>query len=97
MKINKRLIRLTESDLFRIINESVNIILNEVGETDGGQDKLARLAARKSVNGDKSYFDISSYAKEKRNGDPKKADLYAKAFHKEKDRLKNGGVGQNNI
>ena len=87
--MNKRLIRLTESDLHRIVKESVNRILNEVGETDGGQDKLARLAARKSVNGNASYFDISSYAKEKRNGDPKKTDLYSKAFHKEKDRLKN--------
>ncbi len=90
--MNKRLIRLTESDLFRIINESVNIILNEIDETEGGQEKLARLAARKSVNGDKSYFDISSYAKEKRNGDLKQAVLYSRAFHKEKDRLKNGNA-----
>ena len=91
----KRLIRLTESDLHRIVEESVNAILNEVGETDGGQETLGRLAARKAYNGNKKgffdYFDINDYAKEKRNGDPKKANLYAKAFHKEKDRLKNGG------
>lgn len=85
----KNIIRLTESDLHRIVKESVQKILNEVGETDGGQDKLARLAARKSVNGDSSYFDINDYAKEKRKGDPKKANLYAKTYNKEKDRLKN--------
>lgn len=85
----KSIIRLTESDLHKIIKESVQKILNEVGETEGGQDKLARLAARKNANGDMSYFDVSDYAKEKRKGDPKKADLYAKTYHKEKDRLKN--------
>ena len=86
----KRLIRLTESDLHKIVKESVNRILNEVGETEDGQDKLARLAAKKAVNGDKSYFDIDRYAKEKRNGDSKKINLYTKAFNKEKERLKNG-------
>jgi hypothetical protein len=65
--MNRKLIRLTEGDLHRIVEESVNIILNEVGETEGGQEKLARLAARKSFNGDKSYFNISDYAKGKRN------------------------------
>ena len=92
--MNKNLIRLTESDLHRIIIESVNRIINEVGETEDGQDKLARLAARKSFNGDASYFDVSDYAKEKRKGDLKKQDLYAKAFHKEKDRLKNNKTKQ---
>jgi formate-dependent nitrite reductase cytochrome c552 subunit len=90
--MNNILIRLTESDLHKIVKEAVNSILTEVGETDSGQDKLARLAARKSVNGDIGYFDVSDYAKEKRNGNLKKQDIYAKAFHKEKDRLKNGGV-----
>ena len=85
----KQHIRLTESDLFKMITEAVNSILNEVGETNAGQEKLARLAARKAVNGNRDYFDVSDYAKEKRKGDVNKQDLYAKAFHKEKDRLKN--------
>lgn len=86
----KRIIRLTESDLHEIVKESVARILNEVGETDDGQKKLAKLAARKAYNGDSGYFDVSDYAKEKRKGDLKKQDLYAKTFHNEKDRLKNG-------
>ena len=90
--MNKRLIRLTESDLHRIVKETVNRILTEVGETDSGQEILGRLAGRKSFNGDSGYFDVNDYAKEKRNGDFKKQDIYAKAFHKERDRLKYGGV-----
>lgn len=31
--MNKKLIRLTESDLHRIVKESVNRILNEIGDT----------------------------------------------------------------
>ena len=84
--MNKKLIRLTESDLHRIVKESINRILNEVGETDDGQKLLARLAAKKAFNGDASYFDVSEYAREKRKGDFKKQDLYAKSFHKEKDK-----------
>ena len=85
---SKGSIKITESQLKDIIRESVYRILNEVGETEGGQEKLGRLAARKSVVGDKSFFDVDEYAKEKRKGDFKKQDTYAKAFHKEKDRLK---------
>jgi len=83
-----KLIRLTESDLHRIVKESVNRILNEVGETLVGQDLLGGLAGRKAFNGDASYFDISAYAREKRQGDVEKQGRFAKAFHKEKDRLK---------
>ena len=88
--MNNRLIRLTESDLHRLVKEAVNSILAEVGETDSGQEMLGRLAARKAFNGDSGYFDVNDYAKEKRNGDLKKQDKYAKAFHKEKDKLKYG-------
>lgn len=87
--MGKNLIRLTENDIHKIVKESVMKILNEVGETNDGQDKLARLAARKSFNGDSGYFDVRDYAKEKRKGDLKKQDLYAKAFNNEKDRLRN--------
>lgn len=46
---NKKLIRLTEADLHRIVRESVNNVLNEIGDTYTGQYQLGRLAAR---NGD---------------------------------------------
>ena len=46
----KKLIRLTESDLHRIVKESVSRILREVGETPGGQRKLGALQARKIIN-----------------------------------------------
>jgi hypothetical protein len=42
----KQLIRLTESDLHRVIKESVNIILNEIGDTHRGQYMLGRLSNR---------------------------------------------------
>ena len=79
--------KIEETDIIRVVNESVDRMLNEVGETDKGQEKLAKLAARKSVNGDIGYFDVADYAKEKRKGDLKKQDLYAKTFNKEKEQL----------
>ncbi len=83
----KKLIRLTESDLHRIIKESVNKILNEVGETEDGQDVLGRLAAKKSTSGDyDGYSNVMDYARQKRNGDLKKQDRFARAFHAEKDK-----------
>ena len=42
-------IRLTESDLHRIVKESVNRVLNEVGETDKGQNLLGQLNMRKRL------------------------------------------------
>ena len=36
--MNSKLIRLTESDLHRIVKESVNRILNEIGNTQKGRD-----------------------------------------------------------
>ena len=79
--------RITKNDIYKIISESTVKILNEIGETDRGQEKLAKLAARKSVNGDVGYFDVADYAKQKRKGDLKKQDLYAKTFNKEKEQL----------
>lgn len=46
MNINKKTIRLTESDLHNIIKESVNKILNEIGDTPNGQYLLGKLAQR---------------------------------------------------
>ena len=90
--MKKKLIRLTEGDLHRIVKESINAILNEVGETESGQELLGRLAARKSFNGDKGYFDVDDYAKEKSRGNLKTRDKYAKAFHKETDKLKSDNL-----
>ena len=42
----KRTIRLTESDLHRIIKESMTNILNEIGDTKDGQRILGRTAER---------------------------------------------------
>lgn len=46
----KKLIRLTEADLHRIVKESVNNVLNEIGDTERGQYMLGRLGARKYRN-----------------------------------------------
>lgn len=48
--MSKRIVRLTESDLHQIISESVNQILNEIGDTRAGQYMLGRLAARQNAN-----------------------------------------------
>ena len=55
--MNKKLIRLTESDLHRIVKESVHKIINEIGDTEKGQDALGqvhgRAIARAAKLGDK--------------------------------------------
>lgn len=43
----KRTIRLTESDLHRIILESVKMAINEIGDTSDGQYDLGRAAGRR--------------------------------------------------
>ena len=55
--MNKKLIRLTEQDLHRIVKESVHKIINEIGDTEKGQDALGqahgRAIARAAKLGDK--------------------------------------------
>lgn len=46
----KKLIRLTESDLHRIIEGAVKHTINEIGDTYRGQYMLGRLAGRKYRN-----------------------------------------------
>ena len=46
INMNKKLIRLTESDLHRIVKESVNRVLNEIGDTKRGQNLLGQVHAR---------------------------------------------------
>jgi len=48
--MNKKLIRLTESDLHRIVKESVNKIINEIGDTPRGQYALGAVDGRNNVN-----------------------------------------------
>ena len=55
--MNKKLIRLTESDLHRIVKESVNRIINEIGDTEKGQRALGTLQARKVINADGATVD----------------------------------------
>lgn len=44
--MNKKLIRLTEQDLHRIVKESVQKILNEIGDTEKGQFALGSVYGR---------------------------------------------------
>ena len=44
--MGKKAIKLTKSEFNRLINESVNEILNEIGDTPNGQYMLGRLHAR---------------------------------------------------
>ena len=48
--MNKKFIRLIESDLHRIVKESVQKILNEIGDTAKGQYMLGRLQGRQMSN-----------------------------------------------
>jgi len=43
----RRIIKLTENDLHRIVIESVKQAINEIGDTDEGQYDLGRAAARR--------------------------------------------------
>ena len=77
----KKVIRLTEGDLHRIVKESVNRILNEIGDTERGQYALGALAKRKQQRGetfDNDYDghdyngtfndnDVKRYAKKRQN------------------------------
>ena len=51
--MNKKLIRLTESDLHKIVKESVNRIINEIGDSPKGQFMLGRTYRRAEKRGDK--------------------------------------------
>ena len=64
--MNKKLIRLTESDLHRIVRESVNRVLNEIGDTPYGQYMLGRAANRALgyPDGDDTFSDLKKKAKE---------------------------------
>lgn len=56
----KKTIRLTESDLHRIVMESVKQAINEIGDTDEGQYDLGRAAARRHWRGEQAMDDESA-------------------------------------
>lgn len=61
--MNKKLIRLTESDLHRIVKESVNKIINEIGDTYDGYKMLGRLQNKKAYidNDDNAVEQVRNY------------------------------------
>lgn len=73
LNMNKKLIRLTESDLHRIVKESVNKILNEIGDTPKGQHTLGRLNARQQnqEGGEGKWKETIKYARNQRKGKSK--------------------------
>lgn len=57
----KKLIRLTEGDLHRIIEGAVKRTLNEIGDTPRGQYMLGRLAARQHEDGNYDKYNNTYY------------------------------------
>ena len=75
----KKVIRLTESDIHRIVKKSVNNMLNEIGDTPKGQHALGRLAYRKGETKPNVGKNIGKMRKDSGNDIFKYAD---KAAHK---------------
>lgn len=79
--MGKNTIKLTESEFHRLINESVNQILNEIGDTPNGQYMLGRLHARQLNREDNwQASETSKYANnalEKRYPDVYNKDKYS--------------------
>lgn len=66
--MKKNIIHITESELKKIIKESIKQRLNEIGETKRGQRALGALAARKKLS-HKPFSKIDKYAENARGGD----------------------------
>lgn len=77
--IEKKIIRMTESDLHNLVKESVNRILNEIGDTPKGQHALGRLAYRKGEERPRMGQNVGKMRKTSGNDIFKYAD---KAAHK---------------
>lgn len=85
----KRTIKLRESELRRMIAESVKSVLNEIGDTDDGQDVLGqvygRALRRAQMLGDKGAASrrlrkIANDAKDKAYSEGEKHNLYTGVF-----------------
>lgn len=75
----KKIVRLTESDLHRLVERSVRRALNEIGDTKSGQYMLGRVAGRAKDRGDKElYRRAKSYRTESPDYDDK--DMTDKLF-----------------
>lgn len=65
--MNKKVIRLTESDIHRIVKESVNKVLNEIGDTPKGQYMLGRLMGKKGNESNlRDMQRVGEYARQQR-------------------------------
>lgn len=85
----KQVIRLTESDLHRIVKESVRKILNEYGEGEGSQETLGTaymMAMNKVRSMDGEDMErarrIANYAGEKRSKHGIPVDYFIKGMNK---------------
>lgn len=58
--MDKQIIRLTEQDLHRIVKESVESILKEIGDTNRGMYMLGRTQQRAIKRGDRATDDAIS-------------------------------------
>ena len=69
----RKIIRLTESDLHRIIAETVKSAINEIGDTDKGQYALGAASARRSKRADDALKnkDTDKYWDEFKQGERK--------------------------
>ena len=67
--MNKKLIRLTESDLHRIVKESVNEILNEIGGTPNGNFVLNAIRGRRAAKRYRTNMGLKDRADKIFNGD----------------------------
>ena len=57
----KRRIRLTESDLHRIVKESVNKVLNEIGDTKKGRDDINTAMVNSVYNDHQKNRDVCGH------------------------------------
>lgn len=67
--MNKAIFRMTESELYGLIRESVKKVLKEYGETPSGQRNLGALHARKVLRNNDLSMDTYKYAERSRGGD----------------------------
>ena len=90
--MNNKKIRITDKKLDKLIRESIEAALNEIGDTMRGQETLGRLAGRKvNKNDTRGAIDTTTYARKQRyNKFPKhfkeigdKENSFAKGYEKE--------------
>lgn len=96
-----KLVRLTESDICRIVENSVNSVLNEIGDSHKGQDWLGQAAGRREGQAELEYRKNGNSERHKKLSsirqqlDKKSKDEIAKSSSKHKSDLRhsfNDGV-----